>query len=54
MISERKMGTPARFMATKSVKRDQPTFKATRPEAMGKQSEIGFSADLGWALLPGN
>jgi hypothetical protein len=35
MFSERKMGTPARLMATKSVKSDQPTIKASRPYASG-------------------
>jgi hypothetical protein len=35
MFNERKMGTPARFMATKSVKSDQPSIKATRPYASG-------------------
>lgn len=31
MFSDRIMGTPARLIATKSVKSDQPTIKATRP-----------------------
>jgi hypothetical protein len=35
MFSERKMGTPARLMATKSVKSDQSTIKATRPQVAG-------------------
>jgi hypothetical protein len=35
MFSERKMGTLARLMASKSVKSDQPTIKATSPYASG-------------------
>jgi hypothetical protein len=35
---ERKMGTPARFMAPKSVMSDQPTIKATSPHA----ESLGF------------
>jgi hypothetical protein len=35
MFSERKMGTPARLMALKSVKSDQPNIKATSPRASG-------------------
>ena len=36
MFSERKMGTPARLMATKSGKSAQPTIKATSPHEMGR------------------
>jgi hypothetical protein len=32
------MGTPARFMEPKSVKSDQPTIKATSPQA----ASLGF------------
>ena len=35
---ESKIGTPARFMAPKSVMSDQPTIKATSPHA----ESLGF------------
>ena len=46
MFSERRMGTPARLMASKSVKSDQPTIKATSPRASGWYWERTFVRSL--------
>ena len=35
---KRSMGTPARFLDLESVKRDQPTFNATRSRTKGSNT----------------
>jgi hypothetical protein len=42
------MGTPARLMALKSVKSDQPTIKATSPYASGYDQHHLQVAALGF------